>query len=373
MPDTTDAEPAPLLRTPIHAQHSAAGGRMVPFAGWHMPVQYVGVLPEVKAVRESVGLFDVSHMGRLRVHGAGALDFLQYVAVSDVAKLPSAGGAAQYSLLCREAGGIIDDIIIYRIGPHEFVVVVNASNKDKDVSWLRHHATGFDMVLEDETDRTALIAVQGPGAVALVDSLADKDLAVLPRFGVDESAVAGFPAMIARTGYTGEDGFELFTTAECAAPLWDALVVAGGIPCGLGARDTLRLEAALPLYGHEMDEHVTPYEARLSWVVKCEKDADFLGKSVLTDLKTARKRKTVVGLEMEGRAIPRDGYSILSATDGASIGHVTSGTFSPMRGKGIAMASLQARYATVGETVDVVIREAKHSARIVKLPFYKNV
>jgi aminomethyltransferase len=365
-------EAAPLSKTPLHAIHAAAGGRMVPFAGWSMPVQYVGVLPEVKIVREGAGLFDVSHMGRVRVRGADALAFLQYVAVSDVSRLPAAGGAAQYSLLCREAGGIIDDIIIYRLGPNEFIVVVNASNHGKDLSWIRHHATGFDVVIEDETEQTALIAVQGPRAVEMVNSLSDRDVSALSRFGVDESSVADIPAMIARTGYTGEDGFELFCPADRAGELWNALTAAGGVPCGLGARDTLRLEAALPLYGHEMDERVTPFDARLSWVVKLDKEVDFIGRGVLRELKAAPKRKALVGIEMNDRAIPRDGYSLLAA-DGAVVGHVTSGTFSPMRAKGIAMACVQKAYSGVGAALDVVIRDARHGASVVALPFYKNV
>jgi len=367
----SDAD-APLLNTPLHAAHVAAGARMVPFGGWDMPVQYAGVLQEVKTVRERAGLFDVSHMGRVRVRGAEALDYLQYVAVSDVSRLPAEGGAAQYSLLCREAGGIIDDIIIYRIGPHEFIVVVNASNHPKDLSWLRHHATNFDVVIEDETERTALIAIQGPMAVDLVDKLADRDVTVLPRFGVDESVVADVPAMIARTGYTGEDGFELFCKTEDVNALWSALVAAGAVPCGLGARDTLRLEAALPLYGHEMDEHVTPFESRLSWVVKLDKKADFIGKNVLAELKAAPKRKVLVGIEMEGRAIPRDGYSLLDESGGVA-GHVTSGTFSPMKGKGVAMACVLKTHSAIGTALDVVIRDARHPARVVALPFYKNV
>ena len=365
-------ETARLLETPLHPQHVSAGGRRVSFGGWSMPVQYAGVLAEVQAVRTGTGLFDVSHMGRVRVRGAGALAFLQYLVVSDVALLPTAGGGAQYSLLCREAGGIIDDIIIYRLGPEEFVVVVNASNATKDLSWIRHHSSGFDVVIEDETEQTALIAVQGPRAVGLVDSLSDRDATVIPRFGVEQSIVADIPTMLARTGYTGEDGFELFCPADRAVDLWQALVRAGGVPCGLGARDTLRVEAALPLYGHEMDEHVIPFDARLSWVVKLNKTCDFIGKGVLTDLKTAPRRKALVGIEMVDRAIPRDGYSLLSP-DGESIGRVTSGTFSPMRSKGIALACVSKATGAVGSAVDVVIRDARHTARVVPLPFYKNV
>ena len=362
----------PLLRTPLFAAHQAAKARLVPFAGWEMPVQYAGVLDEVRAVRERVGLFDVSHMGRVRAHGHGAFDYLQSLIVSDVSTLPEEGGRGQYSLLCREDGGIIDDIIVYRLSANEFMIVINASNREKDVAWMRNHAAAFDVTLEDETDATALIAVQGPGAVAMVDKLSDRELTLLPRFGLDETAIVSSQVLAARTGYTGEDGFELFCRADEAPLLWDALIQCGGQPCGLGARDTLRLEAALPLYGHEMDETIQPYEARLSWVVKTEKDADFIGKHALLNFKIAPKRRVLVGVEMVGKAIPREGYALQSA-DGAQIGVVTSGTFSPMRGKGIALARVDAAHAAKGTPLSVIVRETLHPARIVGLPFYKTV
>ena len=363
---------AEVLRTPLHDTHVKAGGRMVPFAGWEMPVQYAGVLPEVRAVRESVGLFDVSHMGRVRVRGEDAFDYLQYLTVNDVSRLPDGGGAAQYSLLCLEAGGIIDDIIVYRLGAEEFIVVLNASNRDKDLAWMRGHAANYKhLILEDETDQTALIAVQGPKAVEMVDALSDRDVTMLPRFGLDETVVAQVQTLAARTGYTGEDGVEMFCRADHARALWHELVDKGAVPCGLGARDTLRLEAALPLYGHEMDEHTHPYEARLGWVVRTDKGSDFIGKRVLTDLKDAPRTKVLVGIEMEGRAIPREGYPVMA--DGEKVGHVTSGTFSPMRGKGVAMARVAAKHGTKGSALDVVIREQRHPARVVPLPFYKNV
>ena len=362
----------PLLRTPLFAAHQAAKARIVPFAGWEMPVQYTGVLDEIKAVRERVGLFDVSHMGRVRAHGRGAFDFLQSLVVSDVAALPEEGGRGQYSLLCREDGGVIDDIIIYRLGASEFMIVINASNREKDIIWMRNHAAGFDVVLEDETNATALIAVQGPGAAAMVDKLSDRELTLLPRFGLDETAMVGAQVMAARTGYTGEDGFELFCRADEAPLLWDALVQRGGQPCGLGSRDTLRLEAAFPLYGHEMDETINPYEARLAWVVKTEKDADFLGKHALLNFKIAPRNRVLVGLEMDGKAIPREGYPV-QASGGATVGLVTSGTFSPMRGKGIALARVDAAHSAKGTPLSVVVRDTPHAARIVGLPFYKTV
>lgn len=365
----------PLLRTPLFETHRAANARLVPFAGWEMPVQYTGVLDEVKAVRERVGLFDVSHMGRIRVTGGGSLDYLQSLGVSDVSLLPESGGAGQYSLLCLENGGVIDDIIIYRLDPNEFIVVVNASNRDKDVAWMRNHAAAFDVELEEETDATGLIAVQGPEAVNLIDSLSDQELRLLPRFGLNETVIAGAQVMAARTGYTGEDGFELFCRADEAESLWNALTAAGGQPCGLGARDTLRLEAGLPLYGHEMDENISPYEARLGWTVKLDKPMDFLGKAALTQIKAAPRRKTLIGLEMDGRGIPRDGYPVRTPNDAPVqfSGVVTSGTFSPMRQKGIAMARVDSAHAAKGTPLHVLIRDTPHPARVVALPFYKNV
>lgn len=371
---TVSEEPT-LLRTPLFDAHRAAGAKFSPFAGWEMPIQYAGVLPEVKAVRSGIGLFDVSHMGRVRVRGSEALAYLQHLTVNDVSRLPPHGGASQYSLLCREAGGVIDDIIVYRLGVNEFIVVVNASNREKDLAWMRSHAGAFtDLILEDETLDTALIAVQGPGAIDLVDRLSDRDVTVMPRFGLDETVVAGVQTLAARTGYTGEDGAELFCSADAAAKLWESLVESGGVPCGLGARDTLRLEAGLPLYGHEMNEHTHPYEARLGWVVHLDKQADFLGKNALKSIHSGARKKTLVGLAMEGRAIPRDGYALFTGNQGTeAIGYVTSGTYSPQMGKGIAMARIDTAYAEKETVVDVLIRDTRHSARVTRLPFYKNV
>lgn len=365
------ASAPPLRRTPLYPQHLAAKARIVPFAGWEMPVQYAGVLPEVKAVRESAGLFDVSHMGRVRLIGPDALAYLQYVLVSDLSKLPPEGGVAQYSLLCLPTGGVIDDVIAYRLGPEEFVVVINAANRDKDLRHLHEQARNFAVTLTDESDQTALLAVQGPKAVALVSELSSGDFAGVPRFGVAHGQVATIPVMAARTGYTGEDGFELFCEAEHAANLWQALTDAGAVPCGLGARDTLRVEAALPLYGHEMDEQTLPFEARLAWVVKTDKTGDFIGKEALTRAKAEGKNKVLVGLEMEGRGIPREGYAV--EADSQAVGHVTSGTFSPMRQKGVALARVSAEHSKRGTVLNVVIRDTRHAARVVALPFYKNV
>ena len=359
----------PLLRTPLYAAHNAARAKIVPFAGWEMPVQYTGVIAEVGAVRQHAGIFDVSHMGRVRVHGADALAFLDYLTVNNVAGLTP--GKAHYSLLCTDAGGVVDDVIVYRLGESEFVVVVNASNRVKALAWFETHRARFaHLYIEDETFHTGLIAVQGVNAVALCDALSDADLTVLPRFGITETAVADCPVMVARTGYTGEDGIELFCRAADAETLWNALAESGATPCGLGARDTLRIEAALPLYGHEMDERTDPFAARLAWVVKTDKPTPFVGQPVLQTLKAAEREHILVGVTMETRAIPRDDYPLLNGS-GDAIGHITSGTFSPTLGKGIALARVRAGSGNTGDAVQVVVRETKHAARIAPLPFYK--
>ncbi|MBC8136854.1 MAG: glycine cleavage system aminomethyltransferase GcvT [Fibrella sp.] len=359
-----------LLRTPLYEVHQNSGAKLVPFAGWEMPVQYKsGVITEVNAVRQHAGLFDVSHMGRVRVHGADALAFLQLISVNDVAKLSP--GKAQYSLLCTDAGGVIDDIIVYRLGVSEFIVVVNASNRVKALAWFETHRTRFShLAIEDETFLTGLIAVQGPNAVKLADSLSDADLTVLPRFGVTETAICDCPVMVARTGYTGEDGAELFCRNEDLETLWNALTTGGATPCGLGSRDTLRIEACLPLYGHEMDERTHPYQARLSWVVKTDKPDPFVGQATLATLKSAPRDKVLIGVAMEGRAVPREGYPVLDES-GEPVGHVTSGTFSPTLGKGIALARVRADASAVGTAIQVVIRDVRHAANVAAVPFYK--
>lgn len=355
-----------LRRTPLFETHVRTGARMVPFAGWEMPVQYSGVMAEVKAVREAVGLFDVSHMGRAQVTGTGATEFLQHLTVNDISKLTD--GQGHYSLLCYDDGGVVDDIIVYRVEQERYTIIFNAGNRDKDLAWMREHLTGFDAQLTDQSDATALIAVQGPKALELLGATA----AGLVRFGIQDAEFAGIPVTACRTGYTGEDGAELICAAESAIALWDALVAAGAVPAGLGARDALRLEAALPLYGHEMDETVNPYEARLGWVVKLDKGSDFVGKAALQAVKAAGPSRKCVGITLEGKAIPREGYPVC-LPGGDPIGHITSGTFSPTVARGIAMARVASAVAKTGTTLEVEIRGARHAATVVALPFYKNV
>jgi aminomethyltransferase len=383
-----------LKRTPLFEAHGAAGARMVPFAGWEMPVQYAGVIEEVRAVRgqgaAACGLFDVSHMGEAVVSGPAALAWLNSLATNDVARLQP--GRAQYSLLLRPDGGIIDDILIYQTGDEQYLVVMNASNAEKDLAWLREHPTPGVQV-SDVSDATGLLAVQGPGALELLAPLTELDLAGMRRFGCAFGTVAGAPTLVARTGYTGEDGFELFVTgaeapldastsetfpppsSETLLPaLWTALVNAGAQPCGLGARDVLRLEAGNVLYGHEIDEETTPSEAGLEWVVKLEK-GPFVGSETLQEQREGvtqetRPARRLVGLQSETRAIPRQGYPITRGGD--TLGVVTSGTFSPTLERPIGMGYVPPSAVQEGDPVEVIVRGRPEPARIVPLPFYRN-
>jgi aminomethyltransferase len=357
-----------LKQTPLHETHVRLGARMVPFAGWEMPVQYSGILDEVRAVREAAGIFDVSHMGEVAVVGPGALAWLNAMTTNDVSRLSP--GRAHYSLLCAENGGILDDILVYELGEDRYLVVVNASNTEQDVAWLRRHrAPGAE--LHDLSEEMALIAVQGPRSAELLAPLVEAKLAPLRHFQFVESTVAGVTALVARTGYTGEDGFELFTR-EDPRPIWEAVMESGAAvgakPCGLGARDVLRLEAGNVLYGHEITETVNPLVAGLGWVVKLEK-GPFMGSEAIARVKESGWEYRLVGLEMQSRAVPRQGYAITAG--GEARGEITSGTFSPTLGKPIAMGYLSTAFAEPGTEVQILVRERPEPARIVKLPFYR--
>jgi aminomethyltransferase len=363
--------PAALRRTPLHAAHQALGARLVPYAGYEMPVQYASIIEEHRTVRSSVGLFDLSHMGELLVGGPEALAFVRYAVVSDPGALEP--GQAQYSMLCAEDGGIIDDLIVYRTD-EGYLIVCNAANHEAVVEHLGALRTrgDFDATVEDRSERTALIAPQGPRAVELLTPLTDLDLASLGYYRSVRGTVTGIECLVARTGYTGEDGFELFGDARRAPALWDALLAAGaalGIrPCGLGSRDTLRLEAGMPLYGNELDRGVNPFEANLGRVVKLEK-GEFVGRAALAAVQQSGPRRKLVGLVMRDNAIARHGYPVL--VDGKEVGVVTSGTASPTLDRRIAMAYLPAQAAAVGDEVEVVVRDRPYRAEQVKLPFYK--
>ncbi len=354
-------------RTPLFDAHVRAGGKIVPFAGFEMPVQYAGVTSEARAVREGVGMFDVSHMARLRVFGEGAEAFLERVTTNDVARLGD--GRGQYSLLTNEAGGVVDDLIVYRLGAERFSLVVNASNHAKDVAWLERHRPPTVTILDD-TQRTGMIAVQGPGAVGtLAGMVADPDgLRGLPLFGTLSTSVHDIPVFVARSGYTGEDGFEVVPRAEDAVRLWDALLAAGTTPCGLGARDALRVEAGLPLYGHELGDDLSPIAAGLGWVVGKEKA--FLGSEAVNLARREGTPTKLQGVRLEAKRLMVPGTRVFLPPEegGDLVGEVTSGVVAPLLGVGIAMAYVRADVRPE-RAVEVEIRSRREPARLVTKRF----
>lgn len=363
---TSDA----LKRTPLHQNHVGLNARMVEFGGWDMPVQYTGIVDEHTAVRTAAGLFDISHMGEVDVRGPDALAFLQHITTQDVATIGP--GQSNYGLLCHPTGGIVDDIFIYNLGDR-YMVVVNASNTDKDVAWMQQHTHQFDVTISNTSDQIAMLALQGPAAEQILAGLTELDIVGMAFHGVAEGAVLGIPAIVARTGYTGEDGFEVFVDAASGPALWDGLLAAGadaGLkPCGLGARDSLRFEPCLALYGHEIDDATNPYEAKLGWVVKLGKGA-FVGSDALAQIKATGVARKLVGFEMVGRGIARGEYHIHSP-EGEHIGNVTTGMPSPTLGKNIGLGYVPAAFAAEGSEFDIIIRDRPVRARVVKTPFYK--
>jgi aminomethyltransferase len=337
-----------LLKTPLHPRHVALGARMADFAGFEMPISYDGILAEHRRVREAAGLFDVSHMGEAEVRGSGALSFLDWLLTNDVASL--APNRAQYTLMLNLQGGVIDDLIVYRLADR-YLLVVNAANIAKDFEWIGNHLPK-DVDFRNLSDRTALLAWQGPAAARILAPLVDGDLARVPPFGMLETRLGGVPVTLARTGYTGEDGFEIFVESGKAVAIWDALLEAGrphgAGPVGLGARDTLRLEKQYRLYGQDMDESVTALEAGLGWTVKMDK-GDFVGREALRKQKEAGVPRSTIGLRVveEGRYIPRAGFPVVF--DGQEVGNVTSGTFSPTAEVGIALARVARPHADRGD------------------------
>jgi aminomethyltransferase len=360
-----------IHRTPLDERHVALGARMIDFAGWLMPVQYAGIIEEHRAVRERAGLFDLSHMGELFVEGPEAGAALARALVTNPPALTD--GRAQYSMIVAPDGGIIDDLIVYRLGLDRFLVVANAGNARIVSDALAERLSGFKAVLDDRSLAMALVAIQGPRSVEIVGPLTDVDLDALRYYAIAEGSVAGIPALVARTGYTGEDGFEVFVDGDRAVELWDAMMAAGAsaglAPIGLGARDTLRLEAGMPLYGNELDLTTNPFEANLGRVVKLDKPGDFIGRAALEKVARDGVARRLVGLVMRGRGIARHGYPV-HAGDRAT-GLVTSGTQSPSLGQAIAMGYVATADATPGTMVDVEIRDQRVPAEVVALPFYK--
>ena len=349
-----------LRRTPLFAAHQKLKARLVDFAGWEMPVLYNGILEEARAVRSHAGIFDISHMGRIQVTGQGATAMLQELTSNDIADLSPS--EAQYSLLTNPNGGIIDDIIVYRAGDEDYLVVINASNTEKDLAWIAQYTPPMVRV-EDHTLETAMIAVQGPHAPALIAEIAGRpDLLDLGRFQYVVGEIGGLPATFCRTGYTGEDGFEVIVPAAQAENLWDALLKGGAAACGLGSRDALRIEAGYPLYGHEIDDTTSPAEAGLMWVVKMDK-ANFIGRDKIAAVKSNPAVRRLVGLVTQERIQPRQGYTILVGNE--PVGEVTSGIFSPAKGTSIAMGYVLARYAKTGTSVEIAIRDRRAAATVV--------
>lgn len=342
---------------------------MVPFAGWEMPVQFGGIVDEHRAVRERAGLFDVSHMGEIRLRGSGALGSLQRLTVNDASVLEA--GRAQYTAMTNETGGILDDLLVYRLGEEDWLMVVNAACRDKDVAWVHEHA-GPDTDVRDESDEWAQLAVQGPAAAEMLSDLVGPDVEEIGYYRFVRTEIDGAAAIVSRTGYTGEDGFEIYLAPDAAASFADAVMEAGDehgiVPAGLGARDTLRLEAGMLLYGNDMDESRTPVEARLGWIVKPDK-GEFLGRDRIVEQLEEGTAERLVGLEVEGRGIPRPGYAV--AVDEERVGTVTSGTFSPTLEVGIGLAYVRAEHAQPETAVELEIRDRRVPARIVKTPFYR--
>jgi aminomethyltransferase len=364
-----------VKKTPLYDRHVALGARMIPFAGWMMPVQYTGIINEHQQVRTAAGLFDLGHMGQVDVNGPDALSYLQLITTNNVADL--APGDAQYSMLPTPEGGVIDDIFIYR--HHEgdgYFVCINASNREKDVDWMLEQRAAhpeLNVMVRDISDETGMIAIQGPKAVELVQRLTDTDLSTTDRNEWINATVAGISLMLARTGYTGEDGFEFYVPIERVTELWDALMAAGEAdevkPIGLGARDTLRLEARMPLYGNELSSEISPLEAGLGWAVKLDK-GPFVGRDRVIALKERGVPRKTVGfrlLERGGSA--RSHYDV--QVDGRKVGFVTSGAMSPTLGENIGLALVDADVAGVGKPLDIIIRGKPVRAVQIKMPFYK--
>ena len=360
-----------LAQTPLHAEHIRLSGRMVPFAGYEMPQQYAaGSRAEHRSVRECAGLFDVSHMGEFEVAGPGAFELVQSLSTNDASWLDV--GQAQYSAFCDESGCVLDDLLVYRF-EDRYMLVVNASNRAKDWSWVASHAGRFEVEITDRSDDTALLALQGPRAADILAGLTETDLDAIGYYRFEMGDVAGAHCVIARTGYTGEDGFELYADADAAAALWRTLLDAGagrGLePAGLGARDSLRLEMGYALYGNDLDDEHTAHESGLGWIVKPDK-GEFVGREVLTLQKIEGVSQRLVGLRLLGRGFPRPGYDIVASGD--VVGAVTSGTVSPSLGVGVALGYVATHLAAPGTGVDVRIRETEVPAEVVRLPFYND-
>ena len=356
-------EAGTLKRTPLYDAHVEAGAKLVPFAGWEMPVQYEGIRTEHEAVRTACGVFDVSHMGEIETEGPQALDLLQRLLTNDVSKIEV--GGAQYSCLCREDGGVLDDLFTYRLGDDHYLTVTNASNHERDLAWFREHAEGFEADVHDRLDDYAMLAVQGPTAREIVGSMAQGELP--KRFRTAELNLGPGDALVCGTGYTGEPGVEALVEPDAAAALWEELLVAGATPAGLGARDTLRMEVNYALYGNDLSERWTPIEANLGWIV--EEQTGFIGSERCAEQRAAGPEQLLVPFVITGEGIPRQGNAIVAGDE--PVGEVTSGTLSPSLGIGIGMGYVRADLAKPGTEIEVDVRGKRRAARVEKVPLYE--
>lgn len=360
-----------LKRTPLFDDYAAYGGKTIDFGGWELPVQFSSIKAEHEAVRNKAGLFDVSHMGEITVTGSASEAFLQKLMTNDVSKLVN--GQAQYTTMCYPTGGIVDDLLIYKVENNHYLLVVNASNIEKDFDWMKEHASD-DVELMNKSDEYGLLALQGPLAQSILQTLTSKNLDEIGFFRfANDVEVAGKNVLVSRTGYTGEDGFEIYASSSDVSDLWSAILEAGKevglLPCGLGARDTLRFESCLPLYGQELSKDITPLEAGLGFVVKLNKETDFNGKSILADQKENGVPRKSIGIEMIDKGIPRTGYPVFAGEK--QIGHVTTGTQSPTLKKNIGLVLIDAKFAEIGQQLEVEIRNKRLKAVTVATPFYK--
>lgn len=359
-----------LKRTALYDAYARYGGKIIEFAGWELPVQYEGIVPEHEAVRNHAGVFDVSHMGEVKVTGSQAFDFVQNLITNDISTLKD--GQVLYALMCYPDGGVVDDLLVYRFSHEDFFLVINASNIDKDYQWMLENRGNCDVGLKNISPETSEIALQGPKAETILQRLTDAPLSGLKFFhSIRDVNIAGAKCLISRTGYTGEDGFEIYTANAEIEKVWEAVLEAGKEqdikPCGLGCRDTLRFEATLPLYGHEISREITPLEAGLGIFVKLEK-AEFIGKDALVRQKEAGLKRKLVGFEMKDKGIPRHGYEV--AADGKTIGFVTTGYLSPTLKKNIGLAMIEEEYAELETAVDIVIRNKPLKAAVISKRFY---
>lgn len=353
-----------LKKTPLYQNYVDSGAKIVEFGGWAMPVQFTSIKEEHNAVRYEVGMFDVSHMGEISIKGNDASKFVQYLLSNDTNNLTDT--KAQYTALCNEEGGIIDDLVTYKIGDNDYLLIVNAANTDKDFAWVQKHAPKFDVEVSNVSDQFGQLAVQGPKARDLVSGLVDIDVSEMKPFGFQQNVTLfGKNVILSQSGYTGEDGFEIYCEAKDTVDIWNGFIEHNVVPCGLGARDTLRLEAGLPLHGQDLTESITPYEGGIAFAAKPLIEEDFIGKSVLKDQKENGSERRTVGLELLDKGIARTGYPVLDL-DGNEIGEVTSGTQAPSSGKSIAMAIIKRDEFEMGRELLVQVRKRQLKAKIVK-------